>query len=241
MVAGVVIGGVVVAGTGAEDGETGPWGAVTATGVAGAEGVTNEEEVVGLGTEASVGARELTEAVAADAGGKTRPFFVPSTVLREGVATADLGEGAMVETICGAVATGACAATGGCATGIDDAVTPATAGAFTGGKTRPLFTVPTGVTGATTLGAVARVEATCGAVSTGACAATGACATGIADAVTPATTGAFTGGKTRPLLGATLAMFGTSEGWEALGATGRWSPERTDAAVTAARAETAAV
>ena len=82
MVAGVVIGGVVVAGTGAEDGETGPWGAVTATGIAGAEGATNEEEVVGLGTEASVGAREVMEAVAADAGGKTRPLFVPSTVLR---------------------------------------------------------------------------------------------------------------------------------------------------------------
>jgi hypothetical protein len=234
----------VVTGTGAAAVETGSWGAVTVTGVAGAVGATDEEEAVELGTEASVGEREDMEAVEEDAEGKTRPFFVPSTVLRAGIATADLGEEASGEAICGAFATRACAATGGCATGIADAVTPATTEAFTGGKTRPLFTMPTattGVTGATTLGAVARVEATCGAVTTGACAATGGCATGITDAVTPATTGAFTGGKTRPLLGATLATVGTSEGWEALGATGRWRPERTDAAVTAARAETAAV
>jgi len=166
----------VVAGTDEEDVETGTWGTVTVTGVAGAEGETAEEEVVGLGTDASVGVREAVEA---DAEGKTRPLFVPSTVLRGGVATADLGEGARVEAICGAVATRACAATGGCATGITDAMTPAT--------------------------------------------------------------GVETEGKTRPLFGATLATVGTSEVWEALGATGRWRPARTDAAVTAARAETAAV
>ena len=101
--------GVVVAGTGA-DAEAVPWDAGTATGVTGVEGVTDAEEAVGLGREASVGVREALEAVEAleaDADGKTRPLFTPSTVLREGAATADLGEGARVEAICGAVATGA--------------------------------------------------------------------------------------------------------------------------------------